>query len=99
MHKISHSYAGKTVIINKNISHFQNPNFGGSLFKIEDWVDRVFGKPLEDNLYNPAVIVYISRLSNKITKIKDIDNAVYGKTIDGLGHIVYISELNFKNNC
>ena len=90
MHEEQHPLAGETVKIKPDVKHPQNPSFGGSDFRIEDWHDRVSGKSWTDCQGNPACLVYAIRTAGKIP----IDNeVVYGK-VGPYGHLVHVSELD-----
>ena len=94
LHEKEFHMAGQKVKINKEVKHQQNPNFGGSNFIIEDWWDRVSGKSWMECGSNPAAFVYMLRSLESERILPMDDEVVYGKTDDGLGHIVHISELD-----
>lgn len=89
-HKDRSELAGTTVKIKDGVDHPQCENFGGSEFRVEDWWDRVSGKPWGDCEGNPACMVYGIRAGfNGLP----LDNEVlYGK-VGAFGHLVHISEI------
>lgn len=93
LHQIASELSGKTVKIKVGATHLQVPTFGGSEIRIEDWWDRVSGKPWGICQGNPACIVYALRsVENKLP----LDNQVlYGK-IGALGHLVHLNELELE---
>ena len=93
IHKKESNLAGKTVKIKRGIVHPQVGNFGGSDFIVEDWWDRVNGTSWQHAVGNPAALIYALRtgMSPKHTPLDD--EVLYGKTPDGLGHLVHITEL------
>lgn len=46
--------AGKTVRIKKGKTHPKAPDLGGAEYRVEDWWDRVYGKPWAVSAGNPA---------------------------------------------
>jgi len=91
IHKKCHPKSGDIVKIKEGVEHFQQPNFGGSEFHLEDWHDRLMGKSWMDCDGNPACLIYGMRSA---TANLPIDNdVVYGK-VNGLGHLVHVSELD-----
>ena len=92
LHTEQSPLAGKEVKIKENIKHFQVPNFGGSLLRVEDWWDRVSGQSWGSCQANPACLVYATRTGFSETPVPFDDEVVYGK-IGSFGHLVHISEL------
>jgi hypothetical protein len=88
IHSEKHPLAGKWVKIKPGVEHFQYPDFGGSEIRIEDWADRVMGKPWGVCAGNPGCMVYALRFNTP----KD-DEVIYGHRKDGFGSLVHISEL------
>lgn len=84
--------AGKTVKIKPDVKHFQQPDFGGSDYRVEDWWDRVSGQSWRDCNGNPACMVYGYRAGMSETPISNDDEVLYGK-VGALGHLVHISEI------
>ena len=85
--------AGKTVRIKDHVTHFQQPNFGGSEFIVEGYWDDVTGGSWMFANGNPACMVYAIRgIDNKIPTD---DNVLYGK-VGNLGHLVHISEVEYE---
>lgn len=60
------------------------------IIEIEDYWHIITGKSWMDSEGNPAALMYAIRFG--IDKLPYDDNVVYGK-IDGLGHLIHISEL------
>ena len=85
-----HPQAGKTVRLKKSAKHFQFPDFGGSEFTIEDWVDRVNGGSWMD-VNNIVCFVYVMRAAGNDALFND--EVVYGHRKDGLGSLVHVSEI------
>ncbi len=85
--------AGKTIKIKPEIKHLQNPNFGGSDFIVEDWHDRLTGKSWMFCDGNPACIIYALRTGTSTFPVPTDNKVLYGKTLDGLGHLVHINEV------
>ena len=101
IHPNAHPMAGKTVKIKKEAEHFQDPDFGGSDLVVEDWWDRINeeNKSWQDCGGNPACVVYAMRIGMNMgpsapIQIPPDDEVVYGKTKNGLGHLVHINELD-----
>lgn len=82
--------AGKVVRIKAGITHPQVSGFGGSEYHVEDWWDRVAGKSWMDCNGNPACLIYAMR--SGFDGLPTDDQVLYGK-IDGLGHLVHMSEI------
>jgi hypothetical protein len=91
IHEQVSEFAGKKVKIKETSKHNQDANFGGSEFFVEDWWDKLSGKTWGSCEGNPACIVYSLRV---IDNDLPLDNeVVYGKTPDGLGHLLHVSEI------
>lgn len=80
-HKAS-PFAGKKVKIN------------GKDFRVEDWWDRIYGNAwrfaaLKDG--NFAAVNYGVRVAK--ANLPQDDEVLYGKDMDGLGHLVHLSEV------
>jgi hypothetical protein len=90
--KLSHPMSGKTVILNDNAKDHAGEVVPGAKFVIEDWWDRISGgiSWMHSN-GNFAAMKYGMR--SGFNGIPTDDNVVYGK-IDGLGHIVHVSEFD-----
>lgn len=92
IHGEAHPLAGQTVKLNATAS---DPTQGcvveGALYRIEDWWDRVAGRSWTVCDGNPACLQYAMRTGLSGNSHLD-DEVVYGK-IDGLGHLVHVSEL------
>ena len=90
-HQEKSEYVGKEVIIRESATHFQFPNFGGSVMLVEDWWDRVYGESWMSSDGNPAALVYAMR---SVDNNLPTDNEVlYGK-VGGFGHLVHIKEVS-----
>ena len=60
-------------------------------FRVEDWCDRILGHSWMDANNNLIAIAYAIRAASSGLPI---DNEVlYGKTPDGLSHLVHVSEV------
>ncbi len=92
MHEQPSKYAGMTMKVKEGISHPQVSNFGGSEIKIEDWWDRVNGVSWMRSVGNPTALIYAMRTGMSPKKVPIDDEVLYGK-IDGLGHLVHVSEI------
>jgi len=92
LHNEKSLLAGKKVKIKKGIKHPQILNFGGSEILIEDWSDRVIGQSWMFANGNPACLIYAVRTGFSKLNIPTDNEVLYGK-INGLGHLVHISEL------
>ena len=75
--------AGKTYTLKAKV-------FDSDVISVEDYWDRVYGKSWQVSDYNPAAMAYGMR--NGMAGLPLDDEVVYGK-IDGLGHLVHVSEL------
>lgn len=91
IHTERHPLAGKTVKIRQSATHNQDPEFGGSDFHVEDWADKVINCSWMDARGNPAALIYAMRSATNDLPCND--NVVYGKTDNGLGHLVHVTEL------
>lgn len=92
MHLEPSPLAGKTVKIKTHVTHPQNPNFGGSDYRVEDWNDRVMGKSWMYATGNPAALIYAMRAATAKPRLPVDDEVLYGK-VGGLGHLAHISEI------
>jgi len=92
MHKEQSELANQTVKIKPGVVHPQYTTFAGVDFKVEDWWDRVTGGSWMDAQGNPACLVYAVRTGFSKSVPTD-DEVLYGKTPDGLGHLVHVSEI------
>lgn len=91
-HENSHPLAGKTVKIKAGVIHPQLSNFGGSMFKVEDYWDKIAGESWMFCDGNPACLIYAMRSGLSDTPIPTDDEVLYGKSM-GLGHLVHVSEI------
>lgn len=62
----------------------------GAGLRVEDWWDRIAGKPWTDCDGNPACLQYAAR--SALAGLPLDNEVVYGK-ITGFGHLVHASEL------
>lgn len=87
MSTIIHSHpfdgSGKTFALNAK-------GIDGDQIRVEDYWDRVAGQSWGLCSGNPAALKYAIRSAQASIRIDD--EVVYGK-VDGLGHIVHVSEL------
>lgn len=86
MHTEKSKLAGKEVKIKASVTHPQNPNFGGSSFRVEDWWDHLSGESWMGATGNPACLVYGIRIAFTKERVLLDDDVLYGKTPDGYGH-------------
>ena len=82
-HKTKSKYAGEKVIVDKL-----------GIMVIEDWWDRIVGKSWMGMTGNPACLEYAVRSATIQTPLDD--EVIYGKTEDGLGHLIHITEVDNK---
>lgn len=61
------------------------------MFIIEDWWDRVAGKSWRDCDGNPAALNYAYRAGSNGLPLDD--DVLYGKTANGRGLLVHVSEV------
>lgn len=93
IHEQPHPLAGQVVKISEGVTDpVQSAVQGGAEFKIEDWWDRISGRPWGDVRGNPACIHYSMRAAANL--IPPDDEVLYGK-IGYLGHLVHVSEINW----
>ncbi|QBI53470.1 hypothetical protein [Streptomonospora litoralis] len=89
-----HPQAGQTVTL-KPRTYLLDPHpprlvgAGGARFRVEDWGVRVFGEI--DPVTNPATLAYMMRRGQ--VDLPDDDEVVYGKTDDGIGHLVHVRQI------
>lgn len=92
IHEETSPLAENVVRIKKHVTHPQQPNFGGSEYRIEDWWDRVGDGSWMDAIGNPACLVYAMRVGLSDNKIPLDNEVLYGK-VGNLGHLVHVSEI------
>jgi len=93
MHTESSELVGTIVKIKKDVEHPHVKNFGGSDFIVEDWWDKLTGESWMNTNGNPACLIYAMRVGMSLKDKKPCDDeVVYGK-INGMGHLVHISEI------
>ncbi len=96
LHNEASPLAGQTVRIASWVKHPQNSSFGGADIRIEDWWDRVSGGSWMFAKRNPACLVFAMRTGFSERSIPTDDDVLYGKTADGLGHLIHVTELAVK---
>ena len=93
VHQAAHPLAGQIVTISNGVEDpAQSAVRTGAKYKIEDWWDRVSGRRWGEANGNPACIHYAMRAAANMI-IPD-DEVLYGK-IDGFGHLVHVSEIDW----
>ena len=91
IHSEPHPLSGRTVRLSPTVPPAPNgQTMAGADFVVEDWWDRVSGSSWMDAIGNPAAMIYAIR--SGVMMIPLDDEVVYGK-VDGLGHLVHVSEL------
>jgi hypothetical protein len=93
-HLQQHEHAGRTVLVKTrlplhgqaNQAHMPIP------FLVEDWWDRVYGGSWMYANGNFACMHFAAR--SGVVGLPLDDEVVYGKTGDGLGHLVHASEIH-----
>lgn len=92
IHSNRHSLAGKTVTLNSKAKDIiQGQVVPGAKFVVEDYWDRIGGKSVWLTTGNFAAMNYALR--NQTAGLPMDEEVVYGK-INGLGHIVHVSEID-----
>lgn len=85
-------FAGTTVKIRAGVvDPLQHMVVGGADYQVEDWWLNIARKSWEYCHGNPAAIQYALRIGMSPSVPID-DEVLYGK-IDGVGHLVHISEI------
>lgn len=93
VHSNPHPLAGQKVTISENVTDpAQGAVKPGAEYRIEDWWDRVSGRSWGEADGNPACIHYAMRAASNL--IPPDDEVLYGK-IDGFGHLVHVSEIEW----
>ena len=90
LHNEPSEFAGKKVRIKQGFTHPQYPEFNGGVVSVEDWWDRVSGKPWGISVDNPAALIYAMRIGTNGLPMDD--EVVYGK-LGPMGVIVHVSEI------
>ena len=80
------SLAGTTVTI-------KSGEFKDASYVVEDWWQNVAGKSWMFCDRNPACLIYAMRTGFSELSVPTDDEVLYGKTEDGLGHLIHISEI------
>ena len=80
-------FAGKTVKIKPEAK-----DIGGHEIRIEDYWMNVTGSSWMFQQGNPACLIYAMRAGFSNPPLPTDDNVLYGK-IDGLGHLVHVTEI------
>lgn len=97
MHQEKSEYAGQELRIKDHVKHLQNPDFGGSMFRVEDWWDHLTGKSWRVSDGNPACMVYAIRAGFAKYNVPTDDEVLYGK-VGPFGHLVHVSELELPTD-
>lgn len=86
VHTTAHKNAGETVqiLLSQGDDSPQD-------YRIEDWWDRLMGESWMDSNGNPAALNYAIRVGMEFLPMDD--EVVYGKTSDGLGHLVHVTQI------
>ncbi len=93
IHNEPHPLSGATVRLKDHVKDgTQGLVVGDAKYRIEDWWDRVYGDSWKRAKGNPGAYHYAMRTATVDYSIPTDDEVVYGK-IDGLGHLVHVSEL------
>jgi len=79
LHTDPHPLAGQTVKLTT-----------GEEFRVEDWADRVWGRPWGVMEGNPTALIYAVRAGT--AGISSDDEVLYGK-VDGLAYLAHASEV------
>lgn len=74
IHKNPHPLSGKTVLI-------KHGELSGKEYKVEDYWDRVSGKPWGISQGNPACIIYALRTGTQKFRIPSNNEVLYGKLV------------------
>ena len=93
IHKEKSEYAGKEIVINATLmlGEFNDPDkLNGKTMIVEDWADRVFGESWGDMNGNPTALKYAMRAG--LSGVPFGNEVLYGK-VDGLAHLIHISEV------
>ena len=89
-HREPHQNRRKTTTVRRNLSTIP-PTKKGAQLVIDDWADRVLGRPIDECIGNPAATVYALRCAHDDVPHETFGEAVYG-TIGKVGVIVHVSE-------
>lgn len=87
-HPSPHPLAGHTVTVKADLHGEQAAEHE---FTVDDWNDRVFGQSWMFMEGHPASLVYAMR--SAMAGLPTDNEVVYGK-VQGLGHLVHVSEIN-----
>lgn len=87
LHDKSHELAGKTVRLADHA-----PGFGGALFHVEDYWDKLTGRPWHDSPGNMACIDYAFRLGQSNRPLPPDNEILYGK-VNGYGKLFHVSDI------
>lgn len=90
-HDKPHNLAGKEVMLKGSNQYWAT----GSVYRVEDWADRVFGKYVRDLSGHPASIQYMARMAHG--NLPNDDEVLYGK-IGWLGFVVHVTEIEGLEN-
>lgn len=93
MHAEPHPLAGKTVVLKEGTTdNARGMVVEGKEYEIEDWWDKLTGSSWMDADDNIAAIQYAIRRAYNTFTVPIDDEVVYGH-INGIGHLVHVSEL------
>lgn len=93
-HSKPHPRAGQTVRVKlaAPLLADDTTTIGFIQFKIEDWWDRISGRPWYHCIDNPACVAYGARHGRARPPLPQDSEVLYGK-VDGLGHLIHQSEI------
>ena len=91
MRRPTHPLAGKTVRL--RVVEDDPDHLNGQECHIEDWWDNVAGKSWMLCDGNPACLKY--GIPSRFGDLPTDNEVVYGK-VDGLGHLIHVSELGME---
>jgi hypothetical protein len=93
-HPEPHPLAGQTVTIRHDVKDAREMVVGGASYRVEDWWDRVSGTSWTEASGNPAAMQYAIRTGCAVDPVPIDDEVLYGK-IDGFGHLVHVTEIEY----
>lgn len=92
MHTEQHLLSGRYVVLNDTTKDpTRDMVVPGSIYHVKDWWDRAYGKSWLHSDGNIAAVQYAIRVGFA-KHVPTDDDVVYGH-IDGIGHLVHVSEL------
>lgn len=87
IHPDPHPLSGKSVVVKRG-------HFAGRTYHVEDYWDCVAGYSWSKMLSLPSCLNYMIRRMSEY--LPGDDEVLYGK-IDGLGHLIHVTELEEDN--